>query len=160
VQDLNSQAGAVDAAAFQNLFPDLAGTINALLVTGDYYDVNFIAQTNVMANANVVSLTTGHSGQPKGAALTVLTGKDQAVDSATIVDAGSSASPYLNGHYYQDTILIQTNIIGDGGKITGHDPNQLAPELIAFTGTSEEVPSSPPPAIVTTADVHHHSDVL
>ena len=140
VQALESQSGTVDPSSVLNAFPNLFGNINVLVVTGNYYDVNYISQTNVMSNSNVVQLN-GSSTAPAGATQSVSTGNDITVNSASIVDGGSATSPYLQGNYYNDMILIQTNIIGNDPKVAGHDPNQLVPELVAFTGGAEGVKS-------------------
>ncbi len=159
-QTLGAQEGSLDAATFQNMFPHLSGNINVLLVTGDYYDVNYIAQTNIVSDANVVTLATGHPGGQGGADLTVVTGQDQAIDHAQIIDGGSSNSPYLGGHYYSDMILIQTNITSDGDKISGHDPAQLAPEIVAFTAAAEDNHDTAGNSVTPMLDVQHHTDVM
>ena len=156
VQALEGQSGTVDPSSVLNAFPSLFGNINVLVVTGDYYDVNYISQTNVMSNANVVQLT-GSSTAPAGATQSVSTGHDITVNSASIVDGGSALSPYLQGHYYNDMILIQTNIIGNDPKVTGHDPSQLAPELVAFTGATEGANlGSETPVIAAATPQQHH----
>jgi hypothetical protein len=159
-QTLAAQEGSVDAATFANLFPHLGGNINVLLVTGDYYDVNYIVQTNIVSDVNAVTLATGHGGGHGGADLSVVTGHDQTVDYAQIIDAGSSNSPYLGGHYYNDMILIQTNITSDGEKISGNDPNQLAPEIVAFTNAAEDHQQNAGHSVTPTLDVQHHVDVM
>ena len=157
VQALESQSGIVDPSSVLNAFPSLFGNINVLVVTGDYYDVNYISQTNVMSNANVVQLT-GSSTAPAGATQSVSTGHDITVNSASIVDGGSALSPYLQGHYYNDIILIQTNIIGNDPKVTGHDPSQLAPELVAFTGATEGANLGAETPVIAAATPQQHHD--
>jgi hypothetical protein len=158
VQMLNEQLGSLDAATFGNMFPHLSGNINVLLVSGDYYDVNYISQTNIVSNDNAVTLTAGQSSQ-NGTALIVNTGQDQAVNQAEIIDAGSSNSPYLQGHYYNDMILIQSNITSDNEKITGHDPTQLASEIVAFTGAAEDNHQGDGHSVTPILD-HHQTDVM
>ena len=160
VQALESQSGTVDPASVLNAFPSLFGNINVLVVTGNYYDINYISQTNVMSNSNVVQLN-GSSAAPAGATQTVNTGNDIAVNAATIIDGGSALSPYLQGHYYNDMILIQTNIIGNDPKTGGHDPNQLAPELVAFTGALDGPNQGPEVTVAASASLqpHHHDGV-
>ena len=157
VQTLESQSGTIDPASVLDAFPNLYGNINALVVTGDYYDVNYISQTNVMSNSNVVQLN-GSASAPAGAVQSVSTGNDVTVNAATIIDGGSVTSPYLQGNYYHDMILIQTNIIGHEPKITGQDPTQLAPELVAFTGTTEGANQGSDTSVVAAATPHHHHD--
>jgi hypothetical protein len=147
-QELASNQPSVEASLIAGVFPGLSGTAHVLIVTGDYYDINYISQTNVLSDANVVSM--GGSGQQ-----TIVTGHDQVVNAATIVDGAGLNTPYLQGHYYNDMILIQSNIISDGEKITGNNPNQLAPELVAFTSPTDANPQGPS-AGAGCAELHHH----
>jgi hypothetical protein len=148
VQELTGNQPSVEASLIAGVFPGLSGTAHVLIVTGDYYDINYVSQTNVLSDANVVSMT--GSGQQ-----TIVTGHDQVVNSASIIDGGSLSTPYLQGNYYNDMILIQSNIISDGERITGNNPNQLAPELVAFTSPTETGPQGPS-AGSTGAELHHH----
>jgi hypothetical protein len=148
LQELASNQPSIQASLIAGVFPGLSGSAHVLIVTGDYYDINYISQTNVLSNANVVQMA-------GGGMQTVVTGHDQVVNAATIVDGESMTSPYLQGHYYNDMILIQTNIISDGEKITGNNPSQLAPELVAFTLPTEANPQGPS-AGVGSAELHHH----
>lgn len=136
VQALESQAGTVDPNSVLSAFPNLFGNINVLVVTGNLYDVNYICQTNVMSNSNVVQLN-GSATAPAGATQTVSTGNDVTVNAATIVDGGSATSPYLQGNYYNDMILLQTNILGNAPGVTGQNPSQLVPELVAFLDNNQ-----------------------
>lgn len=144
-------------------FPDLAGgNVNALIVKGDYYDINAISQTNILSNSNIVDMTAAH-GVGAGAQQTVNTGHNDVVNAASIVDAGSATSPYLQGSFYNDMMLIQTNIIGNAqSAIAGENPNQLANEVIAFV-TNDNVhgagiSTSSPTGL--TDQSHHSGDIL
>jgi hypothetical protein len=154
VQALESQAGTVDAASVLSAFPNLFGNINVLIVTGNYYDVNYISQTNIMSNSNIVNMS-GTSGSSQ----TVNTGSNIAVNAAAIIDGGSALSPYLQGHYYNDMILLQTNIIGNGATAAAHNPSQFVPELVAFTGGADTANQAPETAIASAGGCqHHHHD--
>ena len=133
---MESQSGTVDPSSVLNAFPSLFGNINVLVVTGNYYDINYISQTNIMSNANVVQLN-GSSTAPMGATQRSAPGHNITVNAATIIDGGSASRLICKGSYYNDMILIQTNIIGNNAKVAGHDPNQFVPELVAFTGALE-----------------------
>jgi hypothetical protein len=147
-QELASNQPSVEASLIAGVFPGLSGTAHVLIVTGDYYDINYISQTNVLSDANVVSMS-GNGQQ------TIVTGHDQVVNAATIVDGAGVNTPYLQGNYYNDMILIQSNIISDGEKITGNNPNQLAPELVAFTSPTDANPQGSSPG-AGCAELHHH----
>jgi hypothetical protein len=149
---LEEQHPNLDATQLLNAFPQLFGNINVLVVNGDFYDINYLQQTNVISNSNIVMV----GGTEKQI---VQTGHDVAVNVATIVDGGSVNS-YLGGHYYNDMILIQTNIIGDGTKIAGQDPNHLAPEIIAFTGTTDAGHQAVSAPVAAPIDLQHHNDPM
>ena len=154
VQELANNQSSIEASLIAGVFPGLSGTAHVLIVTGDYYDINYISQTNVLSDANVVSLAGGGTQ-------TVVTGHDQIVNAAAIIDGVSLNTPYLQGNHYNDMILIQTNIISDGEKITGNNPNQLAPELVAFTSPTDASPHGPCAGAVS-GELHHHyhNDVI
>ncbi|HLH51794.1 MAG TPA: hypothetical protein VKV96_20825 [Roseiarcus sp.] len=157
IHSLADGKSSLDLADTANAF-GFAGGINALVVTGDYYDVNYVSQMNVLANSNVVQM---HGAGPANAVQNLITGHNEVVNAATLVDMGSAMSPYLQGNFYSDMILFQTNIIGGQANLAAsHDPSQLAPEIAAFvTNDPPQVLPAGPAAPQT--DVHHNSsDVL
>ncbi len=102
-----------------------------------------------------------HGAGPSNAVQNLITGHNEVVNAATLVDMGSAMSPYLQGNFYSDMILFQTNIIGGQANLAAnHDPSQLAPEVAAFvTNDAPQVLPAGPAAPQT--DVHHNSsDVL
>jgi hypothetical protein len=157
LQALESQSGTLDPTSVLKAFPNLFGNINVLVVTGNFYDVNYISQTNVMSNSNVVQLD-GSSTVPAGATQSVSTGHDTTLNAATIVDGGSALSPYLQGNYYNDMILIQTNILGNQPQIAGQNPSQLAPELVAFLDSGQNGHQGPEISIAVAASSQQHHD--
>ncbi|WP_158811698.1 hypothetical protein [Beijerinckia sp. L45] len=144
------------AAAFPGL-PTLGTTINVMLVTGNYYDLNLVSQTNVISNsANVLA---DFSKAGAGVPASVTTGNNTLTNSAAIVSAGTLGSQYVGGGAYETSMLVQTNLVTAHADTSGTSPNSLVPELVAFldTGTTHDAPSSP--ALPTTTDAAHH-DIL
>lgn len=121
------------------------GVFNVLYITGDYYDVNAIWQTNVITDVNIVMQ---FLDPPSAAALTldpngadsqsVTSGKNLLTNDAAIVDIGAT-NTYVNGEVYGDTILVQANLMptGNDHALNG-DMQSLVPELVAFIESSEE----------------------
>jgi hypothetical protein len=150
-----------DSSLIGKAFPELMGTVHVLYVEGDYYNINYLSQTNIISDANVAAqLLTKDGG---GGEQSISTGNNLALNAATIVDTGSLTTPYVHGSAYSDTILLQTNIISSDSKVVTNDPAQLAPEVVAFTGTDasdhpNDTPQlfAPPPQDMQ----HHSSDVL
>lgn len=120
-----------------------SGVLNVLFVTGDYYDINAIWQINVISDVDTAIQFLGKAPPDDLAgdgSLTqsASTGGNIATNEAIIVDAGATFS-YVEGDVYQDTILIQGNLVGENNdKSSFGDPTALVPEIVAFT--SEECP--------------------
>jgi hypothetical protein len=139
-------------------FPELVGAVHVLYVQGDYYDINYLWQLNVICDANAAAqLLASDTGQQS-----ISTGNNQAINDATIVDGGSLTTPYVQGQAYSDTILIQTNIISTDHKITTNDPAQLVSEVVAFTGNdnADQHQQNDAPQLFAPADSQHQNDIL
>jgi len=136
---LASQAGTLDPS-FGWLVPgNGSGVLNVLYVTGDYYDINAIWQINVIADVDTAIQYL--NGQPPADDGTLTqsasSGGNEASNDAVIVDVGSTSS-LVGGEVYQDTILIQANLVTDDeNKIVYGDPTQLVSEIVAFTGNDD-----------------------
>ncbi len=137
---LASQAGTLDPS-FGWLVPgNGSGVLNVLYVTGDYYDINAIWQINVIADVDTAIQYL--NGQPPADDGTLTqsasSGGNDVGNDAVIVDVGST-SAQVGGEVYQDTILIQGNLVTDDqDKIVYGDPTQLVSEIVAFTAEEEE----------------------
>src|SRR3569623_360714 len=93
------------------------GTFNVLYVTGDYYDVNAMWQTNVTSDVNVVMQLLGKPAAGLDAihpvdneTQSVVTGQNSLSNEAVIVDVAPT-NTYVNGQTYGDTILVQANLL-------------------------------------------------
>jgi hypothetical protein len=108
-----------------------SGTLKVLYITGDCYDINLISQTNVICDVDQVAQSVAGAGAVAG----VVSGANAAGNYAEIADAGTlSGSAFLGGEAYEDSILVQANIVTDQNQIVIHDSGAYASELIAFTG--------------------------
>ena len=59
-----------------------------------------------------------------------------------------STSKYLGGDAYEESVLIQVNIVTDSDTVVIHDTQALAPELVAFTEETEQpTPECPAPVV-------------
>jgi hypothetical protein len=113
-----------------------SGVLDVLYVTGNYYDINAIWQVNVIADVDTAIQYFGHANPEDGETFTqdASTGSNVLTNDAAIVDVGANNS-LVAGEVYQDTILIQGNLVTDNNdKIIHADPNTLVNEVIAFTG--------------------------
>lgn len=147
---LANRDGTIDMA-YGNLLPgNGTGVLNVLYITGDYYDINALWQVNVIADADLaLQLLSGApvgqgelilSGAPAGeGGLTqsASTGGNTLTNSAAIIDVGSTFS-YLGGEMYDDSILIQANLVTDDeDAVVNRNTDALVSEIIAFTGPDE-----------------------
>lgn len=110
-------------------------TLNVLYVSGNFYDLDLIVQTNVVLDSDTVeqSAPAGalENGTDDDAALTqnAVTGANQLTNLALIVDVDSlSGYQYLGGEEYETTLLVQANIIEDDDTA---EANALHPDVVA-----------------------------
>lgn len=122
-----------------DLYGNASGTLKILYVTGDYYDANVITQVNFLVDGDQSIQASANGGTEQG----VAAGGNSALNEAYIVDPGLlSASNYLAGEAYEDSMLIQVNIVTDSDTVTIHDTTTLVPELVAFAEQATQEPES------------------
>ena len=122
------------------------GTLDILYVTGDYYDINIVQQTNVVADVDTAiqllpDLAAGDGTEIKQI---VSTGENATINTATIIDVGATFHTYLEGEHYEDSILVQAEIIiGDDDDVDRQDTDTLVNEVIAFIGSPDDDDDQP-----------------
>lgn len=130
-----------------HLYGSASGTLKILYVAGDYYDANVITQVNFMVDGDQSIQASAREGTEQG----VAAGGNSALNEAFIVDPGlMSTSNYLGGHAYEESVLIQVNIVTDSDTVKVHDTSTLVPELVAFAEHATQQPEphcrhAPPP---------------
>lgn len=150
------------AAGMTSLDPELAsalighgGPLKVLYITGDYYDINAVWQTNVTSDVNVMyqlqnqPLADLMALHPDGTVTqSVTTGGNQLHNDAAIVDVNPDAT-YVKGGIYTDSILVQANLVPtDPDHAVNGDTHALVTELIAFVDDHPHDTASPPPAAI------------
>lgn len=140
--------------AFANYIAGSGGEFNVLYVKGDYYDINALWQTNIVSDTNVVLQIQGQPSEGLPALVsdttpsqTVMTGHNQLSNEAAIADVGAT-NTYVGGQAYNDSILIQANLLPDEDPALRHDTQVLVSELVAFIGDDDGDASAPPPSVV------------
>lgn len=125
---------------------DGSGEMNVLFITGNYYDINVLEQTNIVSDSDVVmeTLENGEAGY-------VVTGANELANNALMVDMGPLGGQYVGGTEYAEATLIQTNIIAQSADLPPSqssvvlgDPAKLASEAAALV-THGPAPAPPPP---------------
>jgi hypothetical protein len=145
-----------------SLDPELAGALighggplRVLYITGDYYDINAVWQTNVTSDVNVMyqlqnqPLADLMALHPDGTVTqSVSTGGNEQHNDAAIVDVNPDAT-YVKGQIYTDSILVQADLVPTGSDhAVNSDTNALVTELIAFVDDHPHDTASPPPAAI------------
>jgi hypothetical protein len=136
-----------------NLSGSATGVLKVLFVSGDYFHINAISQTNILSSVDIIGQFIPDYVSADGTFLNVSTGGNTANNTALIIDAGAlSDSRFIGGTVYSDSMLSQSNLISDSDHIVIHDTHTLAPELIAFTDANNG-DYTPDPAYIA---LHHH----
>ena len=150
------------AAGITSLDPELAaalighgGPLKVLYVTGEYYDINAIWQTNITSDVNVMyqlqnqPLADLMALDPDGTVTqSVTTGGNELANDAAIIDVNPDVT-YVKGEIYTDSILVQANLMptASDGAVNA-DANALVTELIAFVDDHPQDAAGPPPAAI------------
>jgi hypothetical protein len=150
------------AAGMTSLDPELAGALighggplKVLYITGDYYDVNAVWQTNITSDVDVMyqlqnqPLADLMALDPDGAVTqSVTAGDNELANDAAIVDVNPDAT-YVGGEIYTDSILVQANLVPTGSDhAVNGDTDALVTELIAFVDDHPQDAAGPPPAAI------------
>ena len=130
------KSSAIDALHALGIPGNGTDTLNVLYVSGNYYEDNVIAQTNLVGNVNDIQMLApdGAQGIPGadtsgGLAQTATAGGNQAVNIAAIIDQGSASGyQYLGGTEYDDNLLVQANIVTDDSHLPD---GTLHPDTVA-----------------------------
>ncbi|HET9904111.1 MAG TPA: hypothetical protein VFQ27_10480 [Xanthobacteraceae bacterium] len=125
--------------SYGNLIPGNGpGPLNILYITGDYYDINALWQINVVADLDLaIQLLSGAPPEEGEFTQWAATGGNSLSNLAGIVDVGSTFT-FLKGAPYEDTILVQANLVTDDKDAVLHqDTNTLVSEVVAFIGADE-----------------------
>ena len=126
------------------------GTFHVLYITGNYYDVNAVWQTNVTSDVNVLyqlqnqpsagaaAYFADHTAGSGTATQSVSIGNNSLANDAAIIDVNPD-NTYVNGHAYSDSILVQANLLpAHQDNAVNADTHALVPELIAFVNDSQD----------------------
>jgi hypothetical protein len=105
-----------------------SGQLNVLLITGNYYDINVVSQINVISDADRALQVSGGAGSGW-----LSTGSNIAHNQAEIINAGGIHDQLVGGGLYEDSILIQANLVSESTHNATVDPGALVSEFVAFT---------------------------
>jgi hypothetical protein len=118
------------------------GALEILYVTGNYYNYNFTLQTNIVADVDVSSqsaagIDTDRLSDPEALSQISETGGNTAANLALIVNVDSTSDyQFLGGQYYEDTVLVQANLVTNEDTVKG-DHNLDSGLLATLAAISE-----------------------
>ncbi len=165
-QELADTIGALTEEFDYSLAIGLPGdgddVLEILYITGDYYNYNIVLQTNVISDADQSTQTaTGDGVNDMALTQTADAGDNTAENTAVIVDLDSQSEyQFLGGEVYEETILVQANIIEDDEN-SYNDESDLHEDVIATVaamsgqdgGQAEDNAFTPPDSTTDDADV-------
>lgn len=165
IDAIKNQAATLDPAFGQMVAGD-GGVFHVLYVTGNYYDINALWQTNVVANSNVaMQVLNPASGAVEAyygngpETQSISTGNNVLVNDASIVQANPTISN-VAGQVYTDTILIQANLVTQqSDHVNVANPQTLVPEIVAFIGNAD-MPSQTQTQTATPSSTQVQEDPL
>ncbi|WP_230532349.1 hypothetical protein [Microvirga roseola] len=117
----------LNANAWSSFYGAASGNLDVLFVTGNYYDFNVISQVNMIADADLGVQMNGGSGTQW-----LSTGGNTLINMAEIINAGGLHKQYLGGSLYEDSTLVQANLVSEESALTQSNPLALVSELVAF----------------------------
>lgn len=148
-------------------FPTQGGTLKVLYVTGDFYDINVIEQTNVVSDVDAIvqhapaGRETSHDGMPTTSTQHAETGGNHLANIAAITQVGTGSDhQYVGGAHYDSAILIQANFVTESSHVTLGDTHSLVPEIVAFTGLPDTAPAEPHGPVTVSSDSHMQQDLF
>ena len=62
----------------------------------------------------------------------IVTGSNELINVAQIVDFNSTGKTYVGDHHYSDEILIQAELVSPDDSLGGQDPDVLVTEVVVF----------------------------
>jgi len=158
----------VDAETTLGIPGNGTGTLKVLYVAGDYYDLDVIVQTNIILDPDAVEQAAldgaDENGRGEEMALdqAAVSGGNAAINLALIIDVDSlSGYQYLGGEQYEETLLVQANILSDEDEIdVGRDLHPDVVAAVAAMNDDDGVAISDSTSDYAASPSHHGADVL
>ena len=129
--------------------------LSVLYVGGSIFDLQLVKQFNVVGDADQVALAMDKldAVMPE-AEWQIVTGSNELINVAQIVDFDSTGKTYVGDHHYSDEILIQAELVSPDDSLGGQDPDVLVTEVVVFLDDS-----APSDASDATDIAAHHDQV-
>ena len=131
-QDLAGGATTISADVAQSDY--FAGNpyLNVLYIAGDLITVTAIAQTNILGDADQISIELAELEDGADGPVTVTSGSNAVVNIASIMEYGMDSIVMVGGEVYDDVLLYQAELIDADADSLGTMQTPLANEAVAF----------------------------
>jgi hypothetical protein len=106
--------------------------LTVLYIEGDFKTINWVEQTNVMADNDQVHLALASFNAQAGAAAELYMGSNAEINSAAISNYGVDSEVRVGGEVYSDALLYQAELIDADCDPTGVAMPSLASEAVLF----------------------------
>lgn len=116
--------------AWNDLPGSLDGTFQVLFVTGNYYDINAIHQTNHIIDQDIAQVSADNVNS-------FTSGNNYSGNSAQIIEMQGVNDQFSSGDVYTETMLYQSELAftsdDDVETVLNFDTKSLVTEIVAFT---------------------------
>ena len=103
-------------------------------MSGDFYDVHSVSQTNILCDADEIALAMNAGLAGANAAWSVSTGANALINAAGLLDIDSTGKTYVGGERYSDELLVQTDVIVANPALGAQNADHLVNEAVVFLG--------------------------
>ena len=117
--------------------------LRALYISGDLIKMNVVEQTNILGDQDQVSLAMDDILSGAAGPMSVTTGSNALINSATITSQGMDSTVMAGGEVYEDALLYQAELIDIDGAPEGVSMAALANEAVAFLADDMVPPEAP-----------------
>lgn len=131
-EGLSEGSDGVSAAVLKDsVFEGLEG-LRVLYIEGDYYDLQYIKQTNILGDNDQVKILTDGLSETNSDEWSIETGGNVLINTASIVDVIPDTTVYVGGEQYSDALIFQADLMPTDELLADDDPGTVLNEAIVF----------------------------
>ncbi|MGI0524667.1 hypothetical protein ABY43_10605 [Rhizobium giardinii] len=132
--------------------------LRVLHVSGDILNLQFIKQTNILADSDQIALAMDAISPHLDAGWSISTGSNALLNNAAIVDLDSFGKTYVGGDQYSQETLFQAELISHRLDFAGPDADALVNEAVLFLDGSMLEPTDAATSQPYTEEYDVHPD--
>ena len=124
--------GNIPGAVARDPLFDGNDTLSVLYIDGDFTTLNLIDQTNIVGDADQVHMLQEAIAEATGGDVTVTTGSNALLNTATVAEYGMDSTILSGGEVYSDALIYQAEFVDTDADPTGVAMTTLTSEAVAF----------------------------